>query len=233
MSGRKSSVIVGGSSGIGLAVAEALAARGEKVVVTSRDLGRAEAAARKVGGDTIGLAFDLADPYAIAGKLANVGPVDHLVFSAIERDRNSLKDYDVGPAIRLATMKLVGYVEVIHTLLPCVTANASVVLFGGQARERPYPGSTTVTAVNGAVTTMVRNLAYELTAIRFNAIHPGVVADTPAWAGNAAVIERTISQTPGGRLVTTADCVAATLFLLDNQSMNGANLVIDSAWGLT
>jgi NAD(P)-dependent dehydrogenase (short-subunit alcohol dehydrogenase family) len=232
MSERNTSVIVGGSSGIGFAVAEALAARGERIVLTSRDAGRAEAAARKIGGDAVGLAFNLAEPQAIAGKLAGVGAVDHLVIPAVERDRNSVKDYDVGRAIRLATIKLVGYVEVIHALLPRLTAEASVVLFGGQARERPYPGSTTVTAVNGAVTTMVRNLAYELPPIRFNAIHPGVVADTPAWAGNDVVIERTRAQTPGGRLVTTADCVAATLFLLDNASMNGANLVIDSGWGL-
>jgi NAD(P)-dependent dehydrogenase (short-subunit alcohol dehydrogenase family) len=232
MSERNTSVIVGGSSGIGFAVAEALAARGERIVLTSRDAGRAEAAARKIGGDAVGLAFNLAEPQAIAGKLAGVGAVDHLVIPAVERDRNSVKDYDVGRAIRLATIKLVGYVEVIHALLPRLTAEASVVLFGGQARERPYPGSTTVTAVNGAVTTMVRNLAYELPPIRFNAIHPGVVADTPAWAGNDVVIERTRAQTPGGRLVTTADCVAATLFLLDNASMNGANLVIDAGWGL-
>ena len=232
MSERNTSVIVGGSSGIGFAVAEALAARGERIVLTSRDAGRAEAAARKIGGDAVCLAFNLAEPQAIAGKLAGVGAVDHLVIPAVERDRNSVKDYDVGRAIRLATIKLVGYVEVIHALLPRLTAEASVVLFGGQARERPYPGSTTVTAVNGAVTTMVRNLAYELPPIRFNAIHPGVVADTPAWAGNDVVIERTRAQTPGGRLVTTADCVAATLFLLDNASMNGANLVIDAGWGL-
>ena len=232
MNERKSSVIVGGSSGIGFALAQALAARGEKLVVTSRDTARAEAAARKIGGDAVGLALDLAEPQSIAAKLASVGRVDHLAIPAIERDRNSVKNYDVAGAVRLSTIKLVGYVEVIHTLLERLNPNASVVLFGGQARERPYPGSTTVTAINGAVTTMVRNLAYELTSIRFNAIHPGVVADTPAWAGNAMVIERTIAQTPGGRLVTTADCVAATLFLLDNQSMNGANLVIDSGWGL-
>ena len=232
MSERKTSVIVGGSGGIGFAVAEALAARGEKIVLTSRDAGRAEAAARKIGGDAIGLAFDLAEPHTIAAKLADVGAVDHLVIPAIERDRNSVKDYDVARAIRLTTIKLVGYVEVIHALLPRLTAEASVVLFGGQARERPYPGSTTVTAVNGAVTTMVRNLAYELPSTRFNAIHPGVVADSAAWAGNTAVLERTRAQTPGGRLVTVADCVAATLFLLDNASMNAANLVIDSGWGL-
>ena len=137
MSERKSSVIVGGSSGIGFAVAAALAGRGEAVVLTSRDAGRAEAAARKIGGDAIGLAFDLAEPHAIAGKLAGVGSVDHLVIPAIERDRNSVREYDVARAIRLATIKLVGYVEAIHALLPRLTADASVVLFGGQARERP------------------------------------------------------------------------------------------------
>ena len=79
---------------------------------------------------------------------------------------------------------------------------------------------------------MVRNLAYELPPIRFNAIHPGLVGDSPAWAGNNAAIERARAQSPGGRIPTTADCVAATLFLLDNASMNGANLVIDAGWGL-
>jgi NAD(P)-dependent dehydrogenase (short-subunit alcohol dehydrogenase family) len=232
MSGRKSSVIVGGSSGIGFAVAQALAARGETIVLTSRDAGRAEAAAHKIGGDAVGLAFDLAEPHAIAGKLAGIGAVDHLVVPSIERDRNSVKDYDVARAIRLATIKLVGYVEVVHALLPRLTADSSVVLFGGQARERPYPGSTTVTAVNGAVTTMVRTLTLEIAPIRVNAIHPGLVGDSPAWAGNTAAVDRARSQSPGGRIPTTADCVVATLFLLDTPSMNGANLVIDAGWGL-
>jgi NAD(P)-dependent dehydrogenase (short-subunit alcohol dehydrogenase family) len=232
MNERKSSVIVGGSSGVAFAVAQALAARGEAVVLTSRDSGRAEAAARAIGGDAIGVAFDLAEPQTIAGKLAGVGAVDHLVIPAIERDRNSVKDYDVARAIRLATIKLVGYVEVIHALLPRLTAESSVVLFGGQARERPYPGSTTVTAVNGAATTMVRTLTLEIAPIRVNAIHPGLVRDSPAWAGNNAAIDRARSQSPGGRIPTTADCVAATLFLLDNASMNGANLVVDAGWGL-
>jgi NAD(P)-dependent dehydrogenase (short-subunit alcohol dehydrogenase family) len=232
MSARKTSVVFGGSGGIGLAVAEALAARGERIVLTSRDAGRAEAAAYKIGGDATGLAIDLAEPSTIAAKLAGLGPVDHLVMLANERDRNTVKDYNVGRAIRASTVKLVGYVEIIHTLLPRLTAEAAVVLFGGQARERPYPGSTTITSANGAITTMVRTLALEIAPVRVNAIHPGLVGDTPAWAGNAAILERTRAQTPGGRMVTTADCVAATLFLLDNASMNGANLVVDAGWGL-
>lgn len=232
MSERKSSVVFGGSGGIGLAVARALAARGDKVVVTSRDVGRAEAAARQIGGDAVGLAVDLAEPQTIAAKLAGIGPVDHLALLANERDRNTVKDYNVAGAVRAATVKLVGYVEVIHALLPRFAADASVVIFGGQARERPYPGSTTITSSNGAVTTMVRTLALEIAPTRVNAIHPGMVSDTPAWAGAAAVLERNRALTPGGRLVTTADCVASALFLFDTAGVNGANLVVDAGWGL-
>ena len=232
MSERKTSVVFGGSGGIGFAVADALARRGERIVLTSRDAGRAEAAARKIGGDAVGLAIDLAEPTTIADKLAGLGPVDHLAMLANERDRNTVKDYNVSGALRAVSVKLVGYVEIIHALLPRLTPDAAVVLFGGQARERPYPGSTTITSANGAVTTMVRTLALEIAPVRVNAIHPGLVGDTPAWAGNAAILERTRAQTPGGRMVTTADCVTATLFLLDTASMNGANLVIDAGWGL-
>ena len=233
MSDRATAVVVGGSSGIGLAVAQALAARGESVVVTSRDPARAEAAARQVGGGATGIAVDLARPQEIAGKFAAIGPVDHLVIGAIERDRNSVKTYDIAGAMRLVTIKLVGYAEVIHTLASRFVPTAAIVLYGGQARERPYPGSTTVTSINGGVTAMVRTLAVELAPLRVNAIHPGVVGDSPAWVANAEAAERARSRTPTGRLVTTADCVGATLFLLDNQGVNGANLVVDGGWTLT
>ncbi len=84
-------------------------------------------------------------------------------------------------AIRLATLKLVGYTEVLHCLCTRMHDDTSVLLFGGLAKDRPYPGSTTVTSVNGAVTTMVRTLATELAPVRVNALHPGVVGDSPAW----------------------------------------------------
>jgi len=74
----------------------------------------------------------------------------------------------------------VGYTEVVHTMLDRMNPDASVVIFGGLAGQRPYPGSTTVTMVNGAVTAMVKTMAVELAPIRFNAIHPGIIGDTPA-----------------------------------------------------
>ncbi|MGH2928090.1 MAG: SDR family oxidoreductase, partial [Solirubrobacteraceae bacterium] len=156
--------------------------------------------------------------------------VDHLVLMAIERDSNSVREYDVARAIRLATLKLVGYTEVLHRLHERMHDRSSVVLFGGLAKDRPYPGSTTVTAVNGAVSTMVRTFATELAPVRVNAIHPGIVGDSPAWINASEMLERVMERTPTGRLVTMDDVVGATLFLLGNPSVNGVNLVVDAGW---
>ncbi len=65
-----------------------------------------------------GIGFDLADPHAIAAALADVGDVDYLVLAAIERDANTVHEYDIAGALRLVTLKLVGYTEVIHSLAP-------------------------------------------------------------------------------------------------------------------
>jgi len=158
-------------------------------------------------------------------------PVDRLVLAAIERDENSARDYDVARALRLVTLKLVGYTEVVHALLDRLTADASIVLFGGLALRRPYPGSTTITTVNGGISGLVRTLAVELAPIRVNALHPGIVGDSPAWEGKPpAVLENVRARTPTGRLATMDDVAGAAEFLLENRSANGVNLEIDGGW---
>jgi NAD(P)-dependent dehydrogenase (short-subunit alcohol dehydrogenase family) len=222
-------VIVGGTSGLGLDLARHYVEAGRTVVVTGRHPERAEAAASELG--VTGLTFDLAEPHAIAGCIEGIdGQVDRLVLAAIERDVNNVREYDVAKAIRLATLKLVGYTEVIHCLAPKFTDDSSVLMFGGLAKEKPYPGSTTVTSVNGAVDTMVRTLALELAPVRVNAIHPGIVGDSPAWEGKQAVLDATREKTPTGRLVTMADITGAATFLLENRSVNGVNLFVDGGW---
>ena len=231
MSEQGCALIVGGTSGIGLDLARKLAARGGEVVISGRDLARTQAVAAQIGGKTRGIALDLTQPEKLAGQLAAIGKVQSLVIAAIERDENSVKTYNIANAIKLVTLKLVGYTEVIHALAPRFTANASVVLFGGLAKERPYPGSTTVTTVNGGITTMVHTLAIELAPVRFNAVHPGVVGDTPAWSGKPPeVLERIRVRTPIGRLASSKDVVDSVLFLLENQSVNGVNLNVDGGW---
>lgn len=226
----ETSLIIGGTAGIGAEIGRQLALRGDDVIITGRDRERARSAAAGLGDTVQGIAVDIAKPEQIASALADVKNVRNLVISAIERDTNSVKDYSIERAIKLATMKLVGYTEVIHTLLGRFAPNASIVLFGGLAKERPYPGSTTVTSVNGAVTSMVKTLAIELAPMRVNAIHPGIIGDSPYWAGKSAALDRTIERTPIGRLATMQEVVHATLFLLDNQAVNGENLHIDGGW---
>ena len=224
-------VVVGGTQGLGRELAQSYADEGREVIVTGRDQSRAEAAAREIGGNTLGLGFDLAEPHTIADAVASVGEVDHLVLAAIERDVNSVREYKIDAALRLATMKLVGYTEVIHVLLQRLRDDSSILIYGGLARDRPYPGSTTVTTVNGAVTGLVRTLVIELAPIRVNAIHNGIVGDSPQWRDMAPERHKAlVDRTPIGRLVTMAESMNAARFLLENAGVNGINLALDGGW---
>ena len=123
-----------------------------------------------------------------------------------------------------------GYTEVVHQLVGRLAPDASILLFGGLAKDRPYPGSTTVTTVNGAVATLIRTLAIELAPVRTNAIHPGIVADTPYWSGKEQVLANVRDRTPTGRNVVTEEIVEASVLLLENPSLNGVNLEVDGGW---
>jgi NAD(P)-dependent dehydrogenase (short-subunit alcohol dehydrogenase family) len=224
-------VVVGGTQGLGRELAQSYADEGREVIVTGRDQSRADAAASELGGNTRGIGFDLAEPHSIAAALADVGTVDHLVLAAIERDVNKVREYDVDAALRLVTMKLVGYTEVIHTLLPRLHDDSSILVYGGLARDRPYPGSTTVTTVNGGVTGLVRTLVIELAPIRVNAIHNGIVGDSPQWRDMAPERHKAlVDRTPIGRLVTMAESMSAARFLLENAGVNGVDLALDGGW---
>lgn len=221
-------VVVGGTSGIGREIAASFAREGAEVILTGRDAERAAAVAAELGGRTRGLALDLSEPTTIAERLTSVGPVRYLILVAIERDENTARNYSIERALRLVTLKLVGYTEVVHALVDRLSPDSAIVLFGGLAKDRPYPGSTTVTTVNGGVTGMVRTLATELAPIRVNAIHPGIVGDSPYWRGKN--LDHVIARTPTKRLATMADIVHAVRFLLENPSVNGIDLRVDGGW---
>ena len=224
-------LIVGGTQGLGRELAQAYADDGHEVLVTGREQARAETAAAEIGGSTRGLGFDLANPHAIADRLADVGEVDYLVLAAIERDTNKVGEYDIESALRLVTLKLVGYTAVIHALGSRLRPDSAILIFGGLARDRPYPGSTTVTTVNGGVTSLIRTLVIELAPIRVNGLHPAIVGDSPQWRDMPAErMQALVDRTPIGRLVTMAEIVGASRFLLENQAVNGINLVVDGGW---
>ena len=130
-------------------------------------------------------------------------------------------------------MKLVGYTEAVHQLLPRMTEDGAVLMYGGQAQARPYPGSTTVSTVNGGVLGMVRTLAVEAAPIRVNGIHPGVIGDSPYWADKPKdALDALAARTPIGRLVNMRELSEAALFLLENGAVNGLNLPADGGWTL-
>lgn len=226
-------VIVGGTSGVGREIAKAYAARGRHVWITGRDADRGVevAGATEGPGGVRSCVLDLASPLAIADSLRDLGSVDRLVLAAGEYDSNTAREYDVARATRLLTMKLVGYTEVVHALLDRLVPQSSIVLFGGLSAWRPQPGLAAAATANGGVTSLVRYLAMELAPIRVNALHPGIVRDSPHWHDKPdSTFDRVLERTPLGRLVTMADIVDACLFLLENGAVNGANLEIDGGW---
>jgi NAD(P)-dependent dehydrogenase (short-subunit alcohol dehydrogenase family) len=226
-------VVIGGTSGLGLEVARHYADRGREVVLTGRDRRRAEAVAAEVGGKTSGLGLDLARPEELADRLAGVERVAYLVLAAVERDENRVLSFDLHGATRLAVLKLVGYPETVHLLAPRMGPDGAVLLFGGRAKDRPYPGSTMVSTVNGGVLGMVHSLAVELAPIRCNALHPGIVGDSPYWSAKGEpALAPVRDRTPSRRLVTMADVVGAAVFLLENPAVNGENLHVDGGWML-
>lgn len=223
-------VVVGGTRAIGLELVRHYVEGGRDVILTGRDPESVADAVDALGGRARGITFDLAEPHSIAPALASVGPVQRLALVAIDRDHNSIAEYSIERAIRLVTLKLVGFTTVVQSLRERLTPDASLLLFGGMAKERPYPGSTTVTTVNAGVVGLTRTLVEELKPLRANSIHPGVVGNSPYWSDKPAAIERYTSETPMGRLVTMAEIVDASVFLLENSGVNGMDLIVDGGW---
>ena len=220
------SLVVGGASdGVGGVIARRFAGRGDEVIITSRDVARAQAAAQEVGGDVRGLAVDLSQPKTLAAALENVPDLDNVVITAMESVPVTLAAFDIDDAIRSVTIKLVGYAEVVRVLRGRLRPGASVVLFGGLAKERPYPGSTMVTTFNAGLTGLVKTLAAEIAPHRVNALHPALIGDSPKWRDVAN--HPHIAATPIGRLITMEEVADATDFLLRNGGMNAHDLYID------
>jgi NAD(P)-dependent dehydrogenase (short-subunit alcohol dehydrogenase family) len=136
-----------------------------------------------------------------------------------------LAQFNITDAIAAVTMKLVGYAETVRVLRDRFSAGAAVVLFGGLAKERPYPGSTIVTTFNAGITGLVRTLAVEIAPHRVNALHPGLIGDSPKWRDVPNPPH--LAQTPIGRLVTMSKVADATDFLLRNTGINAHDLYLD------
>jgi NAD(P)-dependent dehydrogenase (short-subunit alcohol dehydrogenase family) len=225
-------LIVGGTSGIGRALAAAYAERGTSVVIAGRESARAEKVAAELNTEVNaarvgGIQVDLSRPEEIKESLSGIDHLDSVVLTGIRRDSNTIGNYDIAGATELAVSKIVGYTTVVHALQSRISPVGSVLFFGGLAKDMPYPGSTTLSTVNAGVTGLVTTLAKELAPIRVNAIHPGAVGDSPYWADNTQALAAARQRTLTGALPTMQDIVDGCFFLLENPSANGVNLSLD------
>lgn len=227
-------LIIGGTNGIGRELAVSCLKLSYNVVIAGRDAERAARVAQEIAqslpsgsGSVRGIAADLSKPQLLHDALSNVAKVAHLVVTAIDRDKNSLKSYDIDAAIQTSVVKLVGYPAAVVAILDRIEAGGSILLFGGMAKDRPYPGSTTVSSVNAAIAGLVNTMMQEVKPARVNAIHPGVVGDSPYWAGNEAALDFGRRVTINDTLPTMRDMVDGCLFLMRNPSANGINLSLD------
>lgn len=218
-------VVLGGSSGIGLATARLCVDKGWDVVVVSRDPERADVAAEKV-------ALDVTDADASRVLFERLGPIDHLVATTVARAGGPVKELDLGLARHAFETKLWGPLAAIQA----ADVRESIVLTSGVLAHTPTPGGAATAALNGAVEALVRTLAVELAPVRVNAVCPGFV-DTPTWAGmeetaRQAMFARLAGALPAGRMGTADDLAHAIWLLLTNSFVTGTVLGVDGGYRL-
>jgi NAD(P)-dependent dehydrogenase (short-subunit alcohol dehydrogenase family) len=220
-------LVVGGTSGIGLATARRLAAVGHTVHVASRTPAKADAAPELVAHR-----LDGNDPEAVAELAAGLAPIDALVVTLGGSEGvGALADLDLAALRRAFEAKFWPTVTVLQAALPYLADQASITLVGAISAHAAMPGTAGIGALNAAVEALVRPLAVELAPQRVNAVSPGLV-DTPWWevlpaearAGYFAAAEAGLPV----RHVSTAEEIAEAVALLaTNTSMTGTVLQID------
>jgi NAD(P)-dependent dehydrogenase (short-subunit alcohol dehydrogenase family) len=225
-------VILGGSSGIGLAVAEQASSQGADVVVVSSNPDRVQKAVQSLGGRAQGQAADLSDEGAIAALFQKLGPIDHLVYTAADSlQLNELAATDLTQARRAFELRYWSALAAVKYATPHIRKGGSIVLTTGIAGRRPHKGWVVVASVAGTIESLTRALAVELAPIRVNAVSPGVVR-TNLWQNMPEAERENLYQSVGSRLpvgrVGEADEVAqAYLFLMKEGFSTGQTVIVD------
>ena len=225
-------VILGGSSGIGLAVAEQAASQGAKVVIVSSNAERVQNAVESLGNNAQGRSIDLSDEPAVETLFAKLGAFDHLVFTAGDRLRlHDLATTDLQQARRAFELRYWAALAAVKYGSRNIRKGGSIVLTTGVAGQRPHKGWVVAASVCGTIEALTRALALELAPIRVNAVSPGVVR-TNLWQNMTAaererLYESVGNNLPVGRVGEAHDVAQAYLFLMHEEFSTGQTLVVD------
>jgi NAD(P)-dependent dehydrogenase (short-subunit alcohol dehydrogenase family) len=227
----KHAVVLGGTSGIGLATAMRLQGHGAHVVVVGRSEDKL-AAARERGFDARQL--DVLDRAGMAALFADLGTVDLLVAAATGGGRA------LGPFLSMdldayqgSFRKLWGYTNAVQIGAPHVADDGAIVLISGAPARRARPGQAALASVGGAVEAFVRAVAPELAPKRINVVSPGVI-DTPLIAGAGEErhdrLVKATANNPIPRVGTADEAAGAVLFALGNAFVTGTTIDVDGGW---
>ncbi|PDT03427.1 short chain dehydrogenase [Rhizobium chutanense] len=228
-------IIVGGSSGMGLALAMRLLEEGASVTIAGRSEDRLAAACRHLGGHSklVTHVVDIAREEEVAALFRKSGSVDHIVSTAadIEGAYQFLPSIELAAAQRVVESKFYGPLLLAKYGAARLPPSGSITFTSGVAAYRPAARGSVVAAVNAALEGLVRALAVELAPIRINAVSPGWV-DTPIWnfvAGDArqATLEAMAQRLLAGRVGQPEDIADAIRFLIGNGFTTGTILHVE------
>jgi NAD(P)-dependent dehydrogenase (short-subunit alcohol dehydrogenase family) len=231
-------LVIGGSSGIGFAVAKAALDAGARVTIASSNAGRLRDAIQRLGGGE-SVCLDVTDEISIRAFFAAAGPIDHIVFTAADWaqvDHNSFADLDLTASEALFRVRFWGALTVAKHGAKCVTPGGSITLTNGMAAHRPQKGLAVATAMAGAVEHLVQALAVELAPVRVNGVCPGAIR-TEAWDELPDEFRRFQEVRLAGQLLPrvgeTAEVAEAYLYLMRGTYTTGQTLRVEGGWSLS
>jgi NAD(P)-dependent dehydrogenase (short-subunit alcohol dehydrogenase family) len=223
----KKVVVVGGSSGIGLATAAMAKAQGADVVIAARNAERVKAAAGTVGAT--GIAADVTDDNSVIDLFRAVGPVDHVVVSAAQLRTGPFKTVAMEDVRATFEGKFWGAWRCARAAE--IKPGGTLTLVSGFLSIRPRPNAAIVSVANGALESLTRALALELAPIRVNCVSPGII-DTPIRAAmpeaaRREMLEKVAASLPVRRVGLAEDVAKQIVAFMDNGFMTGSIVYLD------
>lgn len=225
-------VIIGGTSGIGLATARIASDAGATVIVASSRQANVDKALAELPKGSLGFAVDSASSAELKDFFNKVGKFDHFVYTAGESlSLMKLEDYDIDAARTFFELRFFAALEAAHLAVPHINKDGSIVFTSGSAAYRPGPGWMLGAAVCKAMIAVTEALAQELAPIRVNAVAPGVIK-SPLWGNMSQSEQQTMydhlaTTLPLGRVGEVEDVAKAYLYAMEQEYATGTTTIID------
>lgn len=222
-------LVVGGSSGIGAAVAQAFHDQGADVTIASRNVAKLEAVAQRIGAGVHGAALDFTDDANVEEFFANAPEYDHVVVTAGETPTGPARALKLDDAYAAMNSKFWGAYRVARAVR--IREGGSLTLVSGFLSVRPSKTSVLQGAINAALEAVARGLALELAPVRVNTVSPGLIA-TPLWSKLEAdarekMYEGAAARLPARRVGQPEDVARAVLYLASTRYATGSTVLVD------